>query len=51
MTKCYVSLVLNTSCLLWVVATVAVRYSNTVPHKYVEFTQRIHLCILLALDI
>jgi len=47
----YVSLVFITSCLLWSVATVAVRYSNTAPHKYAQFTQRIYLCILPAFDI
>jgi len=47
----YASLVLITSCLFWAVATVAVSYSNTAPHKYAQFTQRIHLCILPALDI
>ena len=44
--QCYVSLVFITSCLLWSVATVAVSYSNTAPHKYVQFTQRIHLCTM-----
>ena len=39
----YVSVVFITCCLLWAVATVAVRYSNTAPHKYLEFKQRIDL--------
>jgi len=47
----YISLVFVTSSVLWAVGTVAVRYSNTAPHKYVQFTQRIHLCILPAFDI
>ena len=47
----YVSLVFITSCLLWAVVKVALQYSNTAPHKYAQFTQRIHLCILSAFDI
>jgi len=46
-----ISLVFITSSLLWAVATVAVRYSTTTPHKYVKFTQRIHIRILPAFDI
>jgi len=47
----YVSLVFITSFLLWAVATVAVKYSNTARHNYAQFTQRIYLCILTAFDI
>jgi hypothetical protein len=37
--------------LLWAVGTVSVWYSNTAPHKYVEFTQRIDLRIFPTFDI
>jgi len=47
----YVGLVFMTSFLLWSVATIAVRYSNTALHKYAQFTQTIHLRILPTFDI
>lgn len=35
----YVGLVFITSCLLWAVATVSVKYGNTATQKYLEFTE------------